>query len=120
MNDRDRVSFIPNVNYLGFSCTGDACAIHGVSVTADTVSARIIRRVAMKAALVADCVVYHAYTGAQVICGVTVTADTVASNTGYNSCNSRVWSTHSWVSDSTCSGCGMNFLWCWVPCNKSR
>ena len=94
MNDRDMLLILPDINRCGFSCTGSACAIRGVAMTAAPVAACVIRGVSVTAAHVSYCSVYHACTSDCVIYRVSGTASPVANRTGYHYCNSRVWIRH--------------------------
>ena len=118
MNDISSVLILPNLNRLGFSCTCGASAICGFSVTAATVYACVIYRVAVKADPVAARVGYHPCTCARVISRVSMLAASVATRAGYHSCNSRVWSIYSQVGESNHHGHGVNVLLCCVPFNK--
>ena len=115
----DRVFILLNANHIGFDCTRGAESIRGVTMTAATVSAHIIRGVSGKVDHVAAHAGYHACTGACVLRGVAVMAAPFAAFSGYHYCKSCLWSRQSRVGESTCRGHGVNILWCWVLCNES-
>ena len=77
---------------------------------ADPVVARIIRGVAVTAALVAAHVGYHFCTSDHVIHGVDMATAHVASLSGNHSYNSRIRSRNSWVDENIRSGYEVNVL----------